>query len=186
MINSTLTGDASNAMGNTNAIVRPSLSLETTYMLERPSRGVTTGAPMRHGRSGETHKEERRRSPTKNSTDAGKLKRALELVREIDTDDLEDYTLAVNSLGAMFCEMWSGASGLSPQHRQILAATENAVRCLIEGDQFSEDKREALRIGILDLTSPRLTREHVESVNSRLMDAGFSPAAFLTGVADCD
>ena len=186
MIISTWTGDAPATTGGTNASIGPPLSQRTSPLVDGKGRSNVTGVPVQDRPSAAVRSRGRQRQPSKTSIDVENLKSALELLQQVDMNDPENYTLAINSLGATLCGLWSGATGLSAQHRQILAAIENAVLCIISGESLSEDKREALRIGLRDMLSPVLTREHVESIHSRLMDAGFSPAPFLPGMDDVD
>ena len=183
MIMSTLTGDTSTARENASIIDRPPLPMQTTGLAEEKPRGALTGADVKpHPSAAPRSQRLLRREP--HSTLARKLKPALDLLDQINRDDIQNYTLAISSLSAMLCALWSDTEGLSDLHRQALAAVENAVCCLVAGDAFSQDKLAAIRMGLTDMAGPVLTRESLNSLNFFLIDAGFPPAPFIASEAD--
>ena len=147
--------------------------------------GRTTGAAIgwqRHARTGEKENREMVRGAGSNGTgrlDADLLCRALEIADEPIAEDDQELLLSVATLGGILCRLWNSAPQASGLHRQILAAVENGVISLKRGLPATTNRMQAIRQGLMDLMQPTLTRANVDSVSSRLVDAGFSPMAFI-------
>ncbi len=185
MAPSTLTGDYTISAEPGGPKPAPLPSQSTSHGTDGKLRREVTGQGRRGLHPG-TSRGQPPREPIGDWHPGEKCREILETLATLDESDCQEYTLAINSIATQISGMWAGASHAPSPHRQVLAATENAVLGLLRGEPFSEEKGKAIKLALRDLMNPVLTQDNVESVCSYLGDAGFSPASFINGATNCD
>jgi len=112
------------------------------------------------------------------------IQKAMRIIEEGDFADSRERELSVASLGAITSQLWEKAQHATIYHQQILAGVDNACVLMCRGLEPSPERLSAVREALIDLSLDRLTQSNVESVNSRLMDVGFSPFAEIDEIAE--